>query len=43
MTENHLLQTPLYDEHVLLNARMIPFDGFNMPVQYSGIIEEHNS
>ncbi len=43
MPENNLLQTPLYDEHIRLNARMIPFDGFNMPVQYSGIIEEHNA
>ncbi len=41
MAENNLLETPLHDEHVRLNARMIPFDGFDMPVQYSGIIEEH--
>ena len=41
MAENQLLQTPLYDEHIHLNARMIPFDGFNMPVQYSSILEEH--
>jgi len=43
MSENHLLQTPLHDEHIRLKARMIPFDGFNMPVQYSSIIEEHHS
>ena len=41
MAENSLLETPLHDEHIRLNARMIPFDGFDMPVQYSGIIEEH--
>lgn len=41
MDGNNLLRTPLYEEHLRLNARMIPFDGFDMPVQYSGIIEEH--
>ena len=34
--------TPLHDRHVALGARMIPFAGWMMPVQYSGIIEEHN-
>jgi len=43
MQENKLLLTPLHDEHLKLKARMIPFDGFDMPVQYSGIIEEHNA
>jgi len=38
-----LLQTPLHEEHVRLKARMIPFDGFDMPVQYTGIIEEHTA
>ncbi len=36
-----LLRTPLHGEHIALNARMIPFDGFSMPVQYTSIIEEH--
>ena len=36
-----LLLTPLYEEHKKLKARMIPFDGFDMPVQYTSIIEEH--
>ncbi|MDD5015838.1 MAG: glycine cleavage system aminomethyltransferase GcvT [Atribacterota bacterium] len=37
-----LLLTPLREEHLKLKARMIPFDGFDMPVQYTGgIIEEH--
>lgn len=40
MTEN-LVRTPLYDEHLALGARMVDFAGFDMPVQYSGIIEEH--
>jgi aminomethyltransferase len=33
--------TALYDKHVALNARIIPFAGYNMPVSYSGIIDEH--
>ena len=37
------LQTPLYDAHVALGARMVPFAGYSMPVQYpDGIIAEHN-
>jgi aminomethyltransferase len=36
-------KTPLYDEHVKAGGRMVPFAGFTMPVQYSGIIEEHRA
>lgn len=36
-----LKRTPLYDEHVALGARMTDFAGFEMPVQYAGIVEEH--
>ncbi|MBK5211996.1 MAG: glycine cleavage system aminomethyltransferase GcvT [Coriobacteriia bacterium] len=36
-----LIRTPLYDEHVALGARMVDFAGFEMPVQYGGILEEH--
>src|SRR5215218_4561924 len=37
------LQTPLHAEHVALGARMVPFAGYAMPVQYpAGIIAEHN-
>ncbi len=36
-------RTPLYEEHVRLGARMIPFGGWDMPVQYTGIIEEHRA
>ncbi|MCC6704811.1 MAG: glycine cleavage system aminomethyltransferase GcvT [Thermomicrobiales bacterium] len=35
-------KTPLYDRHVARGARMIPFAGWMMPVQYTGIIDEHN-
>jgi aminomethyltransferase len=38
-----LLHTPLHEEHVRLGARMVPFAGWEMPVQYSGVIEEHNA
>lgn len=33
-------QTPLYDRHVALGARMVDYAGWNMPVQYAGIKEE---
>jgi aminomethyltransferase len=36
-------RTPLYEEHVALGARMVPFAGWEMPVQYEGIIEEHRA
>src|SRR5919112_613601 len=38
-----LLKTPLHAEHVALGARMVPFAGYDMPVQYpAGILTEHN-
>ena len=43
MTEAALKKTPLYDEHVRLGAKMIPFGDWIMPVQYSGIIDEHQA
>lgn len=36
-------KTPLFSEHVALGARMVDFAGWKMPVQYAGIIEEHNA
>src|ERR1051325_5350956 len=36
-----LLRTPLYDRHVDLGARLVPFAGWEMPVQYEGVIPEH--
>ena len=36
-----LLRTPLYERHVALGARMVPFAGWEMPVQYEGVIPEH--
>jgi glycine cleavage system T protein (aminomethyltransferase) len=37
-----LLRTPLYDLHVKLGAKMVPFAGYSMPVQYPmGVMKEH--
>ncbi len=37
-----LLRTPLHDLHVDMGGRMVEFAGWSMPVQFVGIIEEHN-
>ena len=34
-------KTALYNKHVELGAKMVPFAGFDMPVQYAGVTEEH--
>lgn len=39
--EENLKLTCLYDEHLALNAKMSPFAGYMMPIQYSSITEEH--
>ena len=42
LAADDLLKTPLYDLHVELGARMVPFAGYSMPVQYpSGLMAEH--
>jgi aminomethyltransferase len=38
-----LQKTPLFDVHTALNAKLVDFGGWNMPVQYAGIIQEHNA
>ncbi len=38
-----LRRTPLHDRHLALGARMVPFAGYEMPVQYASIIEEHRT
>jgi aminomethyltransferase len=43
MTDGPLLRTALFDEHVALGAKIVPFAGYEMPVRYSGDIEEHNA
>jgi aminomethyltransferase len=36
-------KTPLYNEHLRLSARIVPFAGWLMPVQYTGIVDEHQA
>ena len=38
-----LRRTPLYDRHVALGAKLVPFAGWEMPVQYEGVIQEHRA
>lgn len=38
-----LKRSPLHEKHVALGARMVPFAGWEMPVQYSGIVDEHKA
>lgn len=42
-TSSDLRRTSLHAEHVERGARMVPFAGFEMPVQYSGILKEHDA
>jgi aminomethyltransferase len=37
------LRTPLYEQHVRAGARVVEFAGWDMPVQYAGILEEHDA
>jgi aminomethyltransferase len=42
MTDENLLRTPLYDLHLSLGGKMVPFAGYEMPVQYpAGVLKEH--
>ena len=41
--DDRIKETPLHQEHVELGAKIVDFGGWAMPVQYSGIIEEHNA
>jgi aminomethyltransferase len=38
-----LRRTPLHDDHVALGGRLVPFAGWEMPVQYKGVTEEHRA
>ncbi len=42
-SEPSLKRTPLYDEHAKQGAKIVDFSGWQMPVQYSGIMEEHHT
>jgi aminomethyltransferase len=38
-----LRRTPLYDKHEALGAKIVPFAGYEMPIQYEGIVAEHRA
>ncbi len=38
-----LKRTPLYPQHLRAGARMVPFAGWEMPVQFSGVVDEHTA
>ncbi len=40
---SEIRRTPLYDRHLAAGARLIPFAGWEMPVQYAGILQEHHA
>jgi aminomethyltransferase len=43
VSETATKKTPLYEQHVRLGARIVPFAGWQMPVQYTGIVDEHQA
>ncbi len=43
MTDHELKRTPLYAAHLALKGKMVNFGGWELPVQYRGIIEEHHN
>ena len=42
MADQPLHRTPLFDLHVELGGKMVPFAGYEMPVQFEGVMAEHN-
>ncbi|MEA2457133.1 MAG: aminomethyltransferase, partial [Thermoleophilaceae bacterium] len=42
-TSETLRRTSLYDRHAAAGARLVPFAGWEMPVQYEGIRQEHTA
>jgi aminomethyltransferase len=43
VTSENLARTPLYAEHQRAGARLVPFAGYEMPLQYEGIVAEHHA
>ena len=43
MNPSTLRRTSLYEAHKKAGGRLVPFAGFEMPVQYTGIVDEHNA
>ena len=42
-SSSELRRTPLYNVHVASGAKMVPFAGWEMPIEYSGLVSEHNA
>lgn len=42
-TPSHAQRTPLFEQHRALSARIVPFAGWEMPIQYAGIVDEHRA
>ena len=42
-SEQELRRTSLYETHKAAGAKMVPFAGYEMPVQYTGVIDEHHA
>lgn len=42
-SQTPLRQTPLFEEHQQLRARIVPYTGWAMPVQYKGLVDEHRA
>jgi aminomethyltransferase len=42
VAEQNIKTTALTNKHISLGAKMVPFAGYNMPVSYSGLNDEHN-
>ncbi len=43
MSDQAVKRTSLYEEHKKAGARLVPFAGFEMPIQYTGIVDEHTA
>ena len=43
VSSKELKKTPLHGEHVALGAKLVDFGGWEMPVQYTGILDEHRA
>ncbi len=43
MTNSELLRTPLYSKHIALGGKMVDFSGFELPIQYTSIMKEHQA
>jgi aminomethyltransferase len=43
MSAEQLKRTPFYEQHLAAGAKMVPFAGYEMPVQYEGITREHEA